>query len=877
MKLKLFTRSVATAFASLIALSVAHAAPVDFGINSDRYRNTPNGFAGLDKSGAIKNYDGLGIKDVPASQWWIPVRSSDGKTTVPTLETQGENSKFTFGNNGTDAWSPQEGAQIGGHAQFDHGALNIYGAPYGGMNLGTLLTVNLTDRIYAGMRAGVAPNGLDGSGSISAYGDFDEVNFFNFAGNFAPRFIISPEYKDFENIAHTPTFSTDGQTVTFDKPLPSEWVSRLRANMHVATNLIGSKNSDPNPNNRQPIDVWVGDIIGWDPNGTWIKVAGWRVLGANLTPAAYVPGQAMGTSGTSSYVPAGTLDTKHFANFTKPAIFVGVMTKVFNRNTMCVLDKAEPVGDINNPMGKPITLVQECEADEIDIGSQLPDNTGRVHGITIAYNGPNKPTDDSYDMGLFGTNKVMLRIWGGADTVDINGDSIWVHGNSGVNADAAGSTQETAEFSSYADGANNMRLVTWNTRNVTKNFSKGIYGYSYQTLNLGYIVDGTPGTVPGDGNNGGGVLQNHIEFNPVNHQGGIGICGYGQTTCSLYANGDGSVNVNGSLTAKSSVYYMDSGAIGAQVYTDDNGDVVFGSGQPNARIVFTYPIKDQTRVEGSFNISRDLNISSANATHDSKTLATSIGGQGTIIGWNWNSGDASTYLVSVGSGTEAGFKFYVNKNGDTIDYHNPIVRIGGDGTITSKGNFLGSAMITYGIKDAAGNHGTAGYISPNNTGGLDIHSSQTTSAEIHTDLAFKSTATLQATAFSLRDDGITDPTKDSALDIGWMARSHSAGAPYLSSVRNELYFGITPDSSGNGGFYFGSMTNVASKKGLRIGQDGGLTTQTGAFASLGNGYTQGEQKYCTNCTSPTSGKTSVPVWWNGSTWTDALGTAVTHP
>lgn len=809
---------------------------------------------------------------LPDSVWnvnyWDPAQNK----TVFGPQTQKHNYSVTLGS-GTDGdvWMPDDSVMFGGHQQFDSVPLNVYALPYGPANDGVVMSLNMTDRVFAGIRAGIAPDGPDGNGGIDNYPDFDAVTLFNFAYSAPPRFTASAAVKDQEGNTHAVRF--DAGKAYFDKPLPPEWVRLLRKKMHVSTNIIGSNNADPNPHNRQPNNTWAGEITDWDPGGSWIAVSGWRVLDGHVG-AGHVPGEAMGTPGSSDYVPANTYDTKK-SSYTVPTLFVGVYTKAFNRNTMCMLTR-DPPGDINNPKGTQDTQVQECEADEIDLQNSLPDYTGRAHGITITYNGPSKPTDDSYDLGLFGQNATMLRIWGGPNTTDIMGDAIWVHGDGGEQTGKTGTTQETAEFNSYADGTNDMRLATWNTRLRDRDYSNGTLGYTTQSLSLGYIVDGQRGHVPGDGSGQGGTIQSHIEFSPDGYQGGIGLCGYSK--CQLFAQSNGDVTATNNLKAGAFIATRpgtdprDPANFGAEYMTDSAGNVVLGSGTANAIIKATVPF-DWVNVNNEVLASR-LGVSSAGYDANSNTFA----GQGSLYMWNVNSGDASTYLVNVGAGSAEGFKFYNVPTGGKLG--NPLVTITSGGTVQAAGDLQAAGQVV-----SASNVVGTGIISKDSNGapaatfstdasdkgpsiggaqGGNIHLTLPTLLQSNfTAIQGGSIGAGQALVFRQADwaDGMEAPalgaTGPTDFKFGTNTGQWASASAWDLTAQDKI---SAPTISSTGDVVAGRYVNLSPV----------------AYADLGTTAVTGSMRYCTNCYSnnSTNKNPNIPVWWNGNAWTDALGDAV---
>lgn len=760
----------------------------------------------------------------PSTYGWLGKGYWNTSSSNPLSQDPGPS--ISFGNWGDD-WIGIDAVNFGGHQQDDSRPVNIYAEPYGAMNLGTALTVNMEGRIAYGMRAGLAPNGLDGNGGINSYPDFDAVSIFNYAGSSVPRFTTNGVIKDNEGKVHNVTF--DKNHIYFDNAIPPEWIKLLRVHMHIQTNIVGSLNADANPHNRQPVNTWAADIVTWDPNGKWVQVEGWRVLGGNMATADYVPGQAVGKSGDAGYVAANTYDTKR-SKYTVPTVFFGVYTKAFNRNTMCFLERGGAPGDANNPKGSIDAQTQECEGEELDLQNSLPDYEGREHGITITYNGPSKPTDDSYDMGLFGQNATMLRIWGGANTVDINGDAIWVHGDGGLQYatnNTVGSTQETAEFSSFVDGVSDMRLVNWLTRNTVASTDKGPIGYTTATMNIGLVIDGDRGHITGDGTDFKGTIQSQIQFNPAGNQGGLALCGYGGCSFSIASTGDASLSNKTLWMRNSTLAFVDTnGSVGAEIYTNTNGDVVLGSGNAKAHIALTYPVADGAHVDGVWQ-ANFLSTQSASAKISDDSTQFNFGGQGSVFGWNLKSGDASSYLINVGHGTDEGFKFF-NKSDDNpyvMDTDTPIVVIKADGSIVSQGdivaykhNIVGTGLIS---SKADGTPGA--YFSTSEVDGGPVLNTELSGGLFHLQIATQADGDITAPSLTIHDSGDSTSPYGAVEQLTFMPRANTSGGIWNRGYRNEVFNSVVPDKdSGKGMFYFGKESLVSSYGGFRIDQDGTL-------------------------------------------------------
>lgn len=115
---------------------------------------------------------------------------------------------------------------------------------------------------------------------------------------------------------------------------------------------------------------------------------------------------------------------------------------------------------------------------------------------------------------------------------------------------------------------------------------------------------------------------------------------------------------------------------GAELRSNDAGDLIIGSAKAGSRIRpeenFTFGTAD--------NFWRARTISVECGDVNRVTFATTC--QGAVVTWNLFSGDASTYLINIGSGKDEGFKFFSVRPGAAVS--EPIVRFSPWGEIVTK-------------------------------------------------------------------------------------------------------------------------------------------------------------------------------------------------
>ncbi len=267
----------------------------------------------------------------------------------------------------------------------------------------------------------------------------------------------------------------------------------------------------------QPSRITYGSTItGWDPQGRWIAVNGWTVPGSGHA----APGQ----------LPTTLLDPD--SPYGSPTVAIGAPTGATAENWVSSYDPYQ--GDAKDSQ---VSAYTGLELDQWNFGKL--DYAATFQGLTIEYSAFGqvssgagrhavKPGANSYELLLFGGNMpTMLAINGDADTNEIKGDSVYVHGNGG--ASNARKKQEMNEFSAYVDGTDDDRIVEYQSKDGT-----GI-GWAEASVHLGLEVNGHQGQL--DGGNGGELVFNNYDGASHNNGGLALVAGSGKVGISIPQSG----------------------------------------------------------------------------------------------------------------------------------------------------------------------------------------------------------------------------------------------------------------------------------------------------------------------------------------------------
>ncbi len=253
-------------------------------------------------------------------------------------------------------------------------------------------------------------------------------------------------------------------------------------------------------------------VTGWDPAGKWIAVNGWTVPGSDHA----APGQ----------VPTTHIDPD--SPYASPTVYLGAPTGASEENWVSSYNPYD-----EDARDSQVSSYTGLELDQWNFGKL--DYAATFQGLTIEYSAlgnvtsgaavhPVKPGAESYELLLSGAGMpTMLAINGDADSSEIKGDSIYVHGNGG--ASNARRMQEMSEFSAYVDGFDNDRIVEYESKDGT-----GI-GWADASVHLGLRVNGHQGHP--DGGDGGELVFNDHE-GASNNNGGLAlVAGTGKIGISI--------------------------------------------------------------------------------------------------------------------------------------------------------------------------------------------------------------------------------------------------------------------------------------------------------------------------------------------------------
>jgi len=424
--------------------------------------------------------------------------------------------------------------------------LNVQADPYGPFNMGCGLCL-MTGADYTD-RAGIS--GQDPRGGASALvgmGGFDLVGFYEGATNQPARMVLS-------------VASYTAQSAVLARPLTAAQQALIHPGMYLVTNSNSVSAQPVAVNGQLPVKMmYAGIVSSVSSDGGTINVYAWDV-----------PGGGTGQSGQVPAVDRAHLDT-YWSGYGTPVLFVGQGTKMFARNVFMTYDGTRSQADGNTQ-----SLIHAMEGEEMDmfVSNESRPNSVSLHGITITPLMSNAPTSvltsDSYDLNLSGVMPNHLLIDEGANDNVIKANSFLVRGNAGSSTNDPDVVM--SELDAFADGANDMRIVTHMARE-----NEGANGWLSAVLHIGLVVDGAQGSL-------GGSREADIEFDHGGQYGGIALCGYA-ANCGLSVGGGGAVTISDGLTMTSPLTLAGQGLFAtgsagqatAQLYPTEQGDWVVGT------------------------------------------------------------------------------------------------------------------------------------------------------------------------------------------------------------------------------------------------------------------------------------------------------------
>lgn len=479
---------------------------------------------------------------------------------------------------------------LGGRRYGGHSPTFVYASPYGGSGLGVAFTVGMTKAGVGGAQPAIAPFGTP---ALSSYPEFDAAATWFFADTSYPWVSAGADITSNDGISRTVTY--DATHAYFDPALSQQDISLLRVGMHVMTNSVGSSRSN-NAGYWQPINDYAGEITAIASDGSSITVGGWRVLGAGNTDPTQVPGT--------------TYDTTYWPTYTHSAIFMGTYTHQVVTNRMCFLEArtVQTSGDTNSPeTGVFPNPSNDCEIEEADLSSRLPDYMGRSTGYVVNYTGPNKPAKDSVAFEAVGGMPNGFVAWLGTMANDILSDGFYVHGNNGVNSGydntnkvvtgTAGDTHELAEIMGASavqpnggGSGDKLSLAAWESL-INNQANMGENPGSNTAIHWGYLINGTDtevSTLTGGEKIKPERVTSEVVFNPTG-TGDIALH-VANTQLGMRLTSDASAKFDGSvyIPAGHTLYFPTSGnQYGTHFTVDDNGNLTLSSDVSGGGVLYT--------------------------------------------------------------------------------------------------------------------------------------------------------------------------------------------------------------------------------------------------------------------------------------------------
>ncbi|MBS0995868.1 hypothetical protein [Gluconobacter cerinus] len=349
----------------------------------------------------------------------------------------------------------------------DHNAnsqLIVAGSPDGADTNGCLLCLFDSTGVLniAGISGGGSSNWINGPTGIAQYASADSP----------VEYIVQDSSQS--TLMNLSVASYTATEVVLASTMTADQMARIHYGMYVMSNSIDPSITTPKfsaKRNLPNVNFYASTVVSVEDN-THIKVSGWAVPGAG--------------NGATNQVPnVRTLDTS-WTNFGMPTVGIGARTNTSAINW--VINFTTKNTWLNN---------YENEIDVLgDPG--LAAGRQRIHELTMTYQGPT-PSADSWALNLNTYSlPVQIHMETNPTGYGIHSNSFITRGNGGVSSTVP--TAEMSESAAFADGANNMRLVSWLTQDTT------ITGYKGVSAHTGLMVDGVMGNV--------GIPQAQVIYDP---------------------------------------------------------------------------------------------------------------------------------------------------------------------------------------------------------------------------------------------------------------------------------------------------------------------------------------------------------------------------
>ncbi len=556
---------------------------------------------------------------------------------------------------------------LGGLGLQNDGHLIVRGTTDGPFDMGTLVSIGMTNNNVAGSRAGLGPS----NGGISSYpGGLDGAALGIVAGDVAPEISVGQDFTSSDGVTHSVTYTTTTAVITPALSASMTAFIAARPSLDMMTNSTDGYVLPAGYTTTLPIHTYAGQVSSIATNATssTITVGGWSIPGSN-------------TSGT----PGTTYDTIR-TNYPHAALFIGAITKAFPANYVCQLGGNDAGG--TNDFGTVNTQVRECGTEDDHFDYDTVDYKQHFDGLVEVYKGLGKvpntnpatshqvlPASDSHAFYCGGQWAACFQAADGDHTDAfisnaLNGYNIF--GLSDQGTEAVGTSAPMGQFAGYTTSSQQMNLVASMTKVATTT------GWLGTEADWCYYEGAARQAGPSPNR------QSCLAFNVAGNPGSVGLLGYGGT--GLTVNTSGTVSTSGDILGGGAVkatglatllggasitgteQFLSGSTGGAKLATDSSGNLIVGSAASGAALLSSIPVIGNGGLISGSNGARALSTGQVQLTWN----ATSYGGEGDIV-------------VPSGTGTATGFSVYI-ETANTVASLFKLFGSDNSGNISATGN-----------------------------------------------------------------------------------------------------------------------------------------------------------------------------------------------
>ena len=531
---------------------------------------------------------------------------------------------------------------LGGLGLQNDGHLIVRGTTDGPFDMGTLVSIGMTNNNLAGSRAGLGPS----NGGVSSYaGGLDGAALEIIAGNVAPEISVGQDFKSSDGVTHSVTYTATTAVITPALSASMTAFIAARPSLDMMTNSTDGYVLPAGFTTTLPIHTYAGQALSISSNGTssTITVGSWSIPGSNTT----------GTPGT-------TYDTIR-TSYPHAALFIGAITKAFPANYVCSLGGSDAGG--TNDFGTVNSQVRECGIEDDHFNYDTVDYKQHFDGLVEVYSGlgriPNNtnpatshdvlPASDSHAFYCGGQWGVCFQAADGDHTDAFVSNALNGYNPYGMSdqaTEAVGTSAPLGQFAGYTTSNQQVNLVASMTKVSTST------GWAGTEADWCYYEGAARQAGPSQNR------QSCLAFNVAGNAGSVGLIGYGGT--GLTVNGSGTVSTSGDILGGGAVkatglatllggasitgteQLLTGGTSGARLATDSSGDLVIGSAASGGAVLSSIPVIGNGGLISGSNGARGLSTGQVQLTWN----ATSYGGEGDIV-------------VPSGTGTATGFSVYI--------------------------------------------------------------------------------------------------------------------------------------------------------------------------------------------------------------------------